>query len=95
MPVLLNLGIMFGPPCVLRAILNTLALFGAGVSVIALFRIDYQGSLKGHYDHSLLFGYMCLVVSRCGQAPQSYKSRGPPSFTVEGMLFQGDDVVNH
>ena len=48
-PVLLNLGTVFDSPRVLRAILNTLAPLGAGVSVITLFRGDCQGSLKGHY----------------------------------------------
>ena len=60
---------MFDPLRVLRAILNTLALapLGAGISVIAVFRSDYQGSLKGHYDHSLLSStcaWYCLVVTK-------------------------------
>ena len=53
-PVLLNLGTMFDPPCVLRAILNTLAPVGSGVSVITHFQSDYQGSLKGHYALNFL-----------------------------------------
>ena len=37
---------------------------------------------------------MCLVVSCCNQAPWGYESCGPPSFKVEGTLFQGADVAN-
>ena len=47
---------------VLLAILKALAPFGAGLVSSLLYRSSYQGSLKGHYDHSLLSSTVFLVV---------------------------------
>ena len=41
---------------VLLAISKALALLGAGLVSSLPYRSNYQGSLKGHYDHSLLSG---------------------------------------
>ena len=47
---------------VLLAILNSLAPLGAGLVSSLLYRSGYQGSLNGHYDHSLLSSTVFLVV---------------------------------
>ena len=47
---------------VLLAILKALAPLGAGLVSSLLYWSDYQGSLKGHYDHSLLSNTVFLVV---------------------------------
>ena len=51
------------PAATLKANLKALAPSGAGLVSSLLYRSDYQGSLKGHYDHSLLSGTVFLVLS--------------------------------
>ena len=50
------------PAATLKAKLKALAPLGAGLVSSLLYRSDYQGSLKGHYDHSLLSSTVFLVV---------------------------------
>ena len=40
------------PAATLQAELKALAMLGAGLVSSLLYRSDYQGSLKGHYDHN-------------------------------------------
>ena len=39
--------------------------------------------------------YVGLLESCCNQAPRGYESCSPPSFMVEGALFQGSNAANH
>ena len=79
---------------VLLAILKALASLGAGLVSSLLYRSDYQGSLKGHYDHSLLPSTVFLVVISSCSSPLGLRKSWATLVTVEGT-YQRGDVASH
>merc|ERR1711966_58613 len=79
---------------VLLAILKAFALLGAGLVSLLLYRSDYQGSLKDHYDHSLLSSTVFLVVILSCSSPLGLRKSWATLVTVEGT-YQGGVVASH
>ena len=57
------------PAATLKEKLKALVPLGAGLLSSLLYRSDYQRSLKGHYDHSLLSSTVFLVVISLWPSP--------------------------
>merc|ERR1711966_369374 len=82
------------PAATLQAKLKALAPLGAGLVSSLLYRSDYQGSLEGSYDHSLLSSTVFLVVISSCSSPLGLRKLWATLVTVEGT-YQRGDVASH